>query len=374
MESSLTTDNLRVGIVGATGLVGVVLRSLLEVRTFPVAQLRCFGNRSAGSVLSWRGHDVTIQAAADADPRGLDLVFFSAGAAISRSLAPRFAAAGAIVIDNSPAFRMDKDVPLVVAEVNAAALAQARRGIIANPNCSTMAVMPVLKPLHDIAGLRRMTACTMQAVSGGGRVGVNDLSIGLRATSGLAAELVYRSSVQVPGSVAFARPIAHNVIPMIGDLADDDSGETSEERKLCFESRKILEIPDLQVCATCVRVPVFTGHSLALHAEFTRPIAPDEAVTALARSPAVRLADIPTPLAAAGLDPSYVGRVRRDPTVPGGRGLALFVSCDNLRKGAALNAVQIAELLASGQHLPGRLPQTMEGTSRTSSAAALTDT
>jgi aspartate-semialdehyde dehydrogenase len=344
----VTGSGLRVGIVGATGLVGAVLLRLIDQRSFPVARLRCFGNRSAGSAVRWRGTEIPVEQAATADPAGLDIVIFSAGSEAARALAPRFAAAGAIVIDNSAAFRMDPDVPLVVAEVNPEALATAAKGIIANPNCSTMAVMPVLKPLHDMAGLVRVTACTFQAVSGGGRTGVADLTAGVRATAEQAGGLVYDgAATELPSSAVFGAPIAHNVVPLIGKLATDGSGETDEEQKLRYESRKILGIAGLAVSATCVRVPVFTGHSLALHAEFARPITAGQALSLLARAPGVRLTGLPTPVQAAGQDPSYVGRVRADPSVPGGRGLALFVSSDNLRKGAALNALQLAELLAA---------------------------
>ncbi len=353
----MTGDGPSVGIVGATGLVGMVLARIMQERAFPVARLRCFGDRSAGSVLSWRGAEIIVESAADADPAGLDLVLFSAGSDAARALAPRFVAAGAVVIDNSAAFRMDPAVPLVVAEVNPHALGSvANGGIVANPNCSTMAVMPVLKPLHDLAGLVRLTACTFQAVSGGGRAGVADLSAGLRATWFRAADLAFGgSTVPVPDSAVFGAPIAHNVVPMIGRSAADGSGETDEEQKLRTESRKILAILDLAVSATCVRVPVFTGHSLALHAEFARPILVAEALDVLAHAPGVRLVDLPTPLEAAGRDPSYVGRVRQDQAVPGGRGLAMFVSSDNLRKGAALNVVQLAELLVVSWRRSGRL-------------------
>jgi aspartate-semialdehyde dehydrogenase len=344
----VTRDGLRVGIVGATGLVGTVLRDILAQRQFPVAALRCFGLRSVGTPVPWRGAPVTVEPAATADPAGLDIVIFSAGTGTARDLVPRFAAAGATVIDNSAAFRMDPDVPLVVAEVNPEALAGASRGIVANPNCVTMAVMPVLKPLHDAAGLVKITACTFQAVSGGGRTGVRDLSDALGATAPDAARLTYDgAAVEVPLAVAFPRPIAHNVVPMVGALADDGTGETVEEQKLRHESRKILGLPDLAVSATCVRVPVFTGHSMSVHAEFARPISPARATELLAAAPGVELSGLPTPLHAAGRDPSYVGRLRPDAAAPPGRGLVLFVSSDNLRKGAALNAVQVAELLAA---------------------------
>ena len=339
---------MRVGIVGATGMVGGVMRTLLAERRFPVDELRCFASaRSAGQVIEWEGRRITIEDAAEADPSGLDVALFSAGATTSRALAARYAAAGATVVDNSSAWRMDPDVPLVVAEVNPGDVRDARKGIVANPNCTTMAAMPVLKPLHDAAGLVRLVASTYQAVSGGGLAGVDDLSRQAAATAERASELTYHgAALEFPPAHKFAGTIAFNVLPLAGSLVDDGSGETDEEQKLRNESRKILHIPDLAVSGTCVRVPVFTGHSLSINAEFSRPISPDEAVELLRGAPGVQLADVPTPLGAAGRDPSYVGRIRRDASVPDGRGLSLFVSGDNLRKGAALNAIQIAELLA----------------------------
>ena len=340
---------LNIGIVGATGQVGTVMRAILAERNFPVDQIRYFASaRSAGTTLPWKGNQVTVEDAAIADPAGLDVALFSAGATTSRALAPKFAAAGVLVIDNSSAWRMDPDVPLIVAEVNPGAVALARKGIIANPNCTTMAAMPVLKPLHDEAGLVRMIASTYQAVSGSGLAGVDELDKQIRETAGRATELTHDgSSVPFPDPVLYARPIAFNVLPYAGTLLDDDSGETEEERKLRNESRKILGIPDLLVSGTCVRVPVFTGHSLSLNVEFARPLSVARAMELLSEAPGVELTDIPTPLQAAGKDASFVGRIRVDPGVPDGRGLALFLSNDNLRKGAALNTVQIAELLAS---------------------------
>jgi aspartate-semialdehyde dehydrogenase len=339
---------LRVGVVGATGQVGGVMRRLLAEREFPISELRFFASaRSAGSVLAWGGRDITVEEAERADPSGLDVALFSAGASTSRVLAPRFAAAGATVIDNSSAWRMDPEVPLVVSEVNPQAIGDARKGIIANPNCTTMAAMPVLKPLHDEAQLVRLIASTYQAVSGSGLAGVDELDKQVHQVLGRAAELTHGTAVDYPEPVQYARPIAFNVLPFAGKLVDDDSGETDEERKLRNESRKILELPGLLVSGTCVRVPVFTGHSLSLNAEFARPLSPARATALLAGAPGVELSDIPTPLQAAGRDPSYVGRIRVDPGVEGGRGLALFVSNDNLRKGAALNAIQIAELIAA---------------------------
>ncbi|MBL6630380.1 MAG: aspartate-semialdehyde dehydrogenase [Actinomycetota bacterium] len=337
---------MRVGIVGATGQVGGVMRSLLIERGFPIDAMRMFASaRSAGSTIEWNGNDIIVEDAAVADPAGLDIALFSAGASSSRELAPRFAAAGVTVIDNSSAFRMDPEVPLVVSEVNPDAARSAPKGIIANPNCTTMAAMPVLKPLHDAAGLTRLIAATYQAVSGGGLAGVAELDEQARAVAADAAALTYDGrSVDFPPANKFARTIAYNVLALAGSLVDDGSGETDEEQKLRNESRKILDIPDLAVSGTCVRVPVFTGHSLSINAEFARPIDVATATELLSLAPGVELADVPTPLDAAGRDPSYVGRIRQDPGVPDGRGLALFVSNDNLRKGAALNAVQIAEL------------------------------
>lgn len=340
---------MRVGVIGATGQVGGVMLAILAERGFPVTELRCFASaRSAGSVITWQGHDIVVEDAATADVSGLDVALFSAGASSSRELAPRFAAAGAMVIDNSSAWRMDPEVPLVVAEVNGHEVANTPKGIIANPNCTTMAAMPVLKPLHDEAGLVRMIASTYQAVSGGGLAGVDELDRQARAVTDSARALTYDGTAVVhPAPTKFVRPIAYNVVPLAGSMAGDGSFETDEEQKLRNESRKILAIPELRVSGTCVRVPVFTGHSLALNLEFARPITVVRATEVLAQAPGVVLSDVPTPLEAAGRDPSYVGRIRQDPGVDGDRGLALFVSNDNLRKGAALNAVQIAELLVT---------------------------
>ena len=337
----------RVGVFGATGQVGQVLRSILIEREFPVDEMRFFGSaRSAGTVLDWRGTALVVEDAAEADLSGLDIALCSTGAAASRELAPRIAASGATVIDNTSAWRMDPDVPLVVAEVNPAALSSIPKGIVANPNCTTMAAMPVLKPLHDAAGLRRLVVASYQAVSGAGRAGVSELADQLAKTVDRAAELTFDgAAVDFPEPVKFAAPIAHNVVPLAGGLVDDGSLETDEEQKYRNESRKILGIPDLPVTCTCVRVPVFTGHSAAIVAEFSRELGPEEATAALAHAPGVALAELPTPLLAAGRDPSYVGRIRH----ADGGGLALFVVSDNLRKGAALNAVQIAELLVGAR-------------------------
>jgi aspartate-semialdehyde dehydrogenase len=343
--TTFTSDGLRVGIVGATGQVGAVVRRLLAERNFPLSELRFFASaRSAGSTLPWGDGEITVEDAATADPAGLDIAIFSAGATTSKAQAPRFAEAGVTVIDNSSAWRRDPDVPLIVSEVNPHALAEIRKGIIANPNCTTMAAMPVLAPLHAEAGLVRMIASTYQAVSGSGLAGVEELDGQAKAVVDKAAELTHDgSAVTFPDPVKYVRPIAFNVLPMAGSVVDDGSFETDEEQKLRNESRKILGIPDLRVSGTCVRVPVFTGHSLSLNVEFAEPLSVARATELLFTAPGVQLADVPTPLQAAGRDPSYVGRIRQD----GENGLALFVSNDNLRKGAALNTVQIAELISS---------------------------
>ena len=341
---------MRIGIVGATGQVGVAMRQILAERSFPADEVRFFASaRSAGATLPYAGREVTVEDASTADPSGLDIALFSAGASTSRALAPRFAEAGAVVVDNSSAFRMDPDVPLVVSEVNPEAIREARKGIIANPNCTTMAAMPVLKPLHDEAGLVRLVAATYQAVSGSGVAGVEELATQLTAAGDKARELAYDGeAVAFPEPVKYARTIAHNVVPLAGSIVDDGSEETEEEQKLRNESRKILGIPELRVSGICVRVPVFTGHSLAINAEFAAPLSVAKARQLLSGAPGVELSDVPNPLQTAGKDPSYVGRLRQDPGVEDDRGLALFVSNDNLRKGAALNTVQIAELVAGG--------------------------
>ena len=342
-------STVRVGVVGATGQVGGVMREVLAERDFPVSDIRFFASaRSAGRTLPWQGADITVEDAETADWSGLDIALFSAGGATSRTLAPVVAAAGVTVIDNSSAWRMDPDVPLVVSEVNPDDIREARKGIIANPNCTTMAAMPVLAPLHRAAGLERLIISTYQATSGAGLSGVAELDEQVRKTADVAAALTFDGgAVDFPAPDNFAAPIAFNVLPLAGSIVDDGSGETDEEQKLRNESRKILGIPDLRVAGTCVRVPVFTGHSLSITAEFARDLSPEQATEVLSTAPGVALADVPTPLMAAGTDPAYVGRIRRDPTVD--RGLTLFVSNDNLRKGAALNAVQIAELVVARQ-------------------------
>ncbi|MGQ4362103.1 aspartate-semialdehyde dehydrogenase [Streptomyces sp. SAS_272] len=333
---------MRVGIVGATGQVGTVMRRILKERDFPVTQLRLFASaRSAGTVLD----GVTVEDAATADYADLDIVLFSAGGATSKALAEKVASQGAVVIDNSSAWRKDPEVPLVVSEVNPHAIANRPKGIIANPNCTTMAAMPVLKPLHAEAGLEALVVATYQAVSGSGVAGVAELHGQAQKVVPDADKLTHDGgSVDFPEPQVYKRPIAFNVVPLAGSIVEDGLGETDEEQKLRNESRKILEIPDLKVSGTCVRVPVFSGHSLQVNARFARPLSAERATELLSEAAGVVLTDIPTPLEAAGQDPSFVGRIRRDETVE--HGLALFISNDNLRKGAALNAVQIAELVA----------------------------
>ena len=338
-------SNPTIGVFGATGQVGSVMRTLLAERSFPLSSVRFFASaRSAGSTLPWGDGEVVVEDTATADFSGIDIALFSAGATSSREFAPKVAAAGAVVVDNSSAWRMDPDVPLVVAEVNPHALDDRPKGIIANPNCTTMAAMPVLKPLAVEAGLRRLVVSTYQAVSGGGLAGVEELASQVDGLVGDVRDLTFDGgSVKFPAASKFPKTIAFDVVPLAGSIVDDGSEETDEEKKLRNESRKILEIPELRVSGTCVRVPVFTGHSLSINAEFDRDISPDRAREILAAAPGVELSDVPTPLEAAGKDPSYVGRIRRDESVE--HGLVLFVSNDNLRKGAALNTIQIAEEL-----------------------------
>jgi aspartate-semialdehyde dehydrogenase len=334
---------LNVGVVGATGLVGSMMRELLAERKFPVGTLRLFASaRSAGKQVDFNGQPVTVEDAETADYAGLDVVFFSAGGSTSKALAPKVAAAGAVVIDNSSAWRSDPDVPLVVAEVNPDALANIPKGIVANPNCTTMAAMPVLKPLHDEAGLKRLVASTYQAVSGAGLAGIEILSRQLAQVGDRAAELARDGQADfLPSAEKWTAPIAHNISSLNYVLGEDDY--TEEELKLRDESRKILNIPGLPVSGTCVRVPVFTGHGLSINAEFERPISAARALELLGKAPGVVVTEAPNSLQATGQDPVFVGRVRPDRSVE--HGLALFVVGDNLRKGAALNAVQIAEVL-----------------------------
>ncbi len=340
---------MRIGVFGATGQVGEVMRTLLAERSFPLDDIRFFASaRSAGTTLPWADGEVVVEDTATADFAGIDIALFSNGGSTSKEWAPRVAAAGATVVDNSSAWRRDPDVPLVVAEVNPEDLDTIPKGIVANPNCTTMAAMPVLAPLHDRAGLVRLTVASYQAVSGSGGKGVAELDSQLRAgyASGNPSDLrLGGDAVTLPSPAVYAAPIGFNVVPLAGSLVDDGSLETDEEQKLRHESRKILHIPDLRVAGTCVRVPVFTGHSLAIHAEFAEDISPEDAVALLDKAPGVVVADVPSPLEAVGRDEVFVGRVRVDQSAPAGKGLVLFVVGDNLRKGAALNAVQVAEEL-----------------------------
>ena len=337
---------MRVAVVGASGQVGTVMRTLLRERSFPISDIRFFGStRSAGSTLEWDGTSVFVEDAGAADFSGIDIALMSSGATSSRELAPRLAAAGALVIDNSSAWRMDPDVPLVVPEVNASALDRMLKGIVANPNCTTMAAMPVLMPLHREATLTSLTAATYQSVSGAGRDGVEELAVQLELSGRHNVRVLTFDGTALPpvSPGVFAAPVAYNVVPLAGSLVEDGSLETNEEQKFRDESRKILGIADLAVSATCVRVPVFTGHSLALTVSFANPLSPERATEILVSAPGVSVVALPTPLAAAGRDDCLVGRIRYASTVE--NGLALFVVADNLRKGAALNAVQIAEAL-----------------------------
>ena len=347
---------MRVGVFGATGQVGGVLRTLLAERDFPLTDLRFFASaRSAGRRLAWADGEVVVEDTDTADFGGLDLALFSNGKAASLRTAPRVVDAGAVVVDNSSAWRQDPDVPLVVSEVNPDDARQPTKGIIANPNCTTMAAMPVLAPLHRAAGLLRLQVATYQAVSGSGGAGVAELDAQIRAVAERASGLTFDGrAVALPAPRVYAAPIAYNVVPLAGSIVDDGWAETDEEQKLRHESRKILHLPNLLVAGTCVRVPVFTGHSLVLHAEFAEELSPQRATELLQAAPGVELADLPNPLDAAGRDPSFVGRIRADRSAPAGKGLIMFVSNDNLRKGAALNAVQIAELVAGRLVAGGR--------------------
>lgn len=339
---------ITLALVGATGQVGEVMRALLEERGTKFDKIRFFASaRSAGKEIQFRGENIVVEDVATADFTGIDIALFSAGGATSTEYAPKFAAAGAVVVDNSSAWRKDPDVPLVVSEVNPEAAKDRPKGIIANPNCTTMAAMPVLKPLHKEAGLARLIVSSYQAVSGSGLAGVNELTGQIRAGAeqDLPALVTDGSAVDLPEPTTYVAPIAFNVVALAGALVNDGSFETDEEQKLRFESRKILGIPELAVSGTCVRVPVYTGHGLSINAEFDSELDVQRAKAILADAPGVELVDVPTPLAAAGKDPSLVGRIRADQSVPGGKGLAMFVVGDNLRKGAALNTIQIAELL-----------------------------
>lgn len=343
---------VNVGIVGATGQVGGVMRTLLAESALTLGEVRLFASaRSAGKQIEFNGSSVTVEDAATADYAGLDVALFSAGKTTSLAIAEKVAAAGAVVIDNSSGWRMDPDVPLVVPEVNAHALDSIPKGIVANPNCTTMVAMPVLKPLDAHAGLERMVVSTYQAVSGAGLAGVDELDQQVRKGVEKLPSLTYDGdAIDFGAASSFVDTIAFNALPMCGSIVDDGLDETDEEQKLRNESRKILELPELKVSGICVRVPVFTGHSLAITAGFARELTPATARELLATAPGVVVDEVPTPLKAAGIDPTLVGRLRRDDTMP--NGLSMFISGDNLRKGAALNTIQIAEALVERGVVP----------------------
>ncbi|AEX71235.1 aspartate-semialdehyde dehydrogenase [Corynebacterium diphtheriae] len=339
-----------VAVVGATGQVGRVMRSILEERDFPLDTIRFFASaRSAGTTLPYKGQEVEVEDLAlqtEESLAGIDIALFSAGGGTSKQYAPLFAAAGATVVDNSSAWRKDDEVPLIVSEVNPDAKNDVVKGIIANPNCTTMAIMPVVKALHDAAGVTKLHVSSYQAVSGSGLAGVETLIKQVAEIGDRAVELVHDGSLLAPEDLGpYVAPIAFNALPFAGNLVEDGAEETDEEQKLRNESRKILGLPDLKVAGTCVRVPVFTGHTMVVHAEFNDAITPDQAREVLGNAAGVDVVDVPTPLAAAGVDNSLVGRIRQDQTVDDNKGLVFVVSGDNLRKGAALNAIQIAELL-----------------------------
>lgn len=342
---------LNVAVVGATGQVGRVMRTLLEERDFPVKSIRFFSSaRSAGTTLTFKGEEITVEDVATANYDGIDIAVFSAGASASLEYAPKLVAAGAVVVDNSSAWRKDPDVPLVVSEVNPEDITNRPKGIIANPNCTTMAAMPVLRPLVDKAGgLKRLFVSSYQAVSGSGLKGVEELvrQTEVGVTQNLAGLALDGRAVTLPDPQVYVAPIAFDVVALAGSIVNDGSEETDEEQKLRNESRRILHIPDLKVSGTCVRVPVFTGHTLSIHAEFSGAITPDEARSVLATADGVRIVNVPTPLEAAGRDEVLVGRIRQDQAVDDNCGLVLVVAGDNLRKGAALNAIQVAELVAA---------------------------
>ncbi|MGP5080478.1 aspartate-semialdehyde dehydrogenase [Corynebacterium variabile] len=337
-------------VVGATGQVGRVMRSILVERNFPADKVRFFASaRSAGSEIEFRGEKIVVEdvaATPTEELKGINIALFSAGGGTSREHAPRFAEAGATVVDNSSAWRKDPEVPLIVSEVNPEDAKDVPKGIIANPNCTTMAAMPVIGALHARAGVTRLHVSSYQAVSGSGLAGVKALSEQVRDNVDNLEKLAIDGSTLVAEDFGpYVAPIAFNALPFAGNLVDDGSLETDEEQKLRNESRKILHIPDLRVAGTCVRVPVFTGHTMTVHAEFAESITPDEAKALLEGTPGVKVVDVPTPLAAAGVDDSLVGRIRQDQSVDDNKGLVLVVAGDNLRKGAALNTIQIAELL-----------------------------
>jgi len=332
-------DGYKVGVLGATGLVGTTILELLAARDFPVAELRPLASeRSAGKEIEWGGESLTVQAVSDEAIQGLDLVLSSAGGSVSAEWTPKIVEAGATVVDNTSYWRMHDDVPLVVSEVNPDALG-GHKGIIANPNCSTMQMVVALKPLYDAAGIERLVISTYQAVSGTGKAAIDELRSQARALVG---------GYDVPEPQIYPHQIAFNVLAHAGSFADGDD-HTDEERKLINETRKILGDPEIKVSATCVRVPVVTGHSEAVNVETREPLDPEQARELLRAAPGVTVlddpaaAEYPMAVSAAGSDDVYVGRIRRDAGKE--RALDMWIVADNLRKGAATNAVQVAELL-----------------------------
>lgn len=353
----ISDRGVNVAVLGATGQVGMVMRRVLDERNVPIHDLRFMASaHSAGTTLTWRGHDIVVEDVEKADLSGIDIAIFSAGGGTSKIWAPRFAEAGAYVVDNSSQWRMHDDVPLVVAEANPDDLDDVPRRIIANPNCTTMACIPVLKPLDVAFGLKRLIVSSYQAVSGAGRAGVEQLVNEAKAAVDQGADkLVFDgSAIDFPKPTKVVRTIAFNAVPFIGAIVDDGSEETDEEQKMRNESRKILHLPNLKASCTCVRVGVFTAHGMSVNAEFERDVTPDMARDLLRDAPGVQLCDIPNPQLAAGKDPSFVGRIRQDQAVDGHRGLAIFIANDNLRKGAALNAVELAEIVIR-KHFADRL-------------------
>ncbi|WP_026181725.1 aspartate-semialdehyde dehydrogenase [Alloscardovia criceti] len=353
----INEKGVNLAVLGATGQVGMVMRSILAERDFPIKDLRFMASaRSAGQVLNFEGHDITVEDVAQADLSGIDIAIFSAGGGTSKVWAPRFAEAGAYVVDNSSQWRMHDDVPLVVAEVNPEDLNDVPSHIIANPNCTTMAAMPAVKALHENFGLTRLVASSYQAVAGAGRDGVLQLMNEAQTALDQGADkLVFDGeSIDFPEPTKVVKTIAFNAVPFIGAIVDDGSEETDEEQKWRNESRKILHIPGLRAACTCVRIGVFTAHGMSVQAEFDKDVTPDMAREVLSQAPGVQLMDVPTPLDAAGKDPSFVGRIRQDQSVEGKKGLSFFIANDNLRKGAALNAIEIAEVLVS-KHFADRI-------------------
>ncbi|TCD54534.1 aspartate-semialdehyde dehydrogenase [Alloscardovia theropitheci] len=353
----INDKGVNLAVLGATGQVGMVMRSILAERNFPVKDLRFMASaRSAGQVINYEGHDVVVEDVATADLSGIDIAIFSAGGGTSKTWAPQFAKAGAYVIDNSSQWRMHDDVPLVVAEVNPEDLDDVPSHIIANPNCTTMAAMPAVKALHENFGLTRLVASSYQAVAGAGRDGVLQLMNEAQTALDQGADkLVFDgSAIDFPAPTKIVKTIAFNAVPFIGSIVDDGSEETDEEQKWRNESRKILHIPGLRAACTCVRVGVFTSHGMSIQAEFEKDVTPDMAREVLKDAPGVELMDVPTPMEAAGRDPSFVGRIRQDQSVEGKKGLSFFIANDNLRKGAALNAIEIAEVMVS-KHFADRL-------------------